>query len=207
MRKLIFTLCLALAATQLAHAQLDFGVKAGVNYNSNSIRNVSQDVLNGSKSKTGFHAGIFLEANIPIIGLYIRPEFVYTQLSSETVFNTNLAGAQARTTAYEFKKIDIPVLLGKRFLGFGRVFIGPSFQYILEGDFGLEDIKDVEADGFTMGLQLGAGVDIGNLGLDVRWERSFSDTESNFINADLANNNVNFDTRVNQIIVGLSYTF
>ncbi|WP_435263121.1 hypothetical protein [Tenacibaculum sp. nBUS_03] len=53
---------------------------------------------------------------------------------------------------------------------------------------------------------MGAGVELGKIGLDLRWERAFSDTESKLINSNGAPN-VNFDTRVNQIIIGLSYRF
>ncbi len=56
--------------------------------------------------------------------------------------------------------------------------VGPSFQYILDSDFDINDISNVDADGFTVGLQFGGGVEFGKLGIDVRWERAFSDIES-----------------------------
>jgi hypothetical protein len=40
------------------------------------------------------------------------------------------------------------------------------------------------------------------LGIDVRWERSFNDIESTFLDNSTT---IEFDTRVNQIIIGLSY--
>jgi len=43
---------------------------------------------------------------------------------------------------------------------------------------------------------------LGRLGIDVRWEQVFNDTESRFLDG---TTNVRFDTRINQIIVGLSY--
>ena len=59
-----------------------FGVKAGVNYNSNSIGEVSSDVFKGAESKTGYHAGVWVRFKIPAIGLYFRPELVYTNLEN-----------------------------------------------------------------------------------------------------------------------------
>ena len=197
MKKVILMMCLAFAFSQTSSAQVAFGIKGGVNYNSNSIKEVGTDVFEGAKSKTGYHAGIWLRAKIPVIGLYIRPELVYTNLENEVLYKTT-----GNTTDYKFQKIDIPVLLGKKIFGVGNVFIGPSFQYILSSDFGFDDIKNVEADGFTVGLQFGGGVELGKLGIDVRWERAFSGIESNVVgNAGLTT----FDTRVNQVIVGLSY--
>lgn len=186
---------------QLTQAQIQGGIKGGINYNSDSFSNVKDDVFEGAESKAGFHAGVWLRFKLPLTGIYIRPELVYTQLSNKVVYKPN----SGVTTTYDFQKIDIPVLIGKRFLRVVHVFAGPSFQYILDSDFNVDDLKRVNSDGFSVGLQLGAGVELGKLGLDVRWERAFSDTEAEFIDSN--SNNVNFDTRVNQIIIGLSYRF
>ena len=198
MKKVILIMCLAIGFSQISNAQIAFGVKGGLNYNSNSIKETSTDVFSGAKSKTGYHAGIWLRLKVPVLGLYLRPELVYTNLENEVFYKTT--GAK---TDYSFQKIDIPVLLGKKIFGIGNVYIGPSFQYILSSDFSINDITNVDADGFTVGLQFGGGVEIGKLGIDVRWERGFSGIESTF--ARTSGLDVNFDTRINQIIIGLSY--
>ncbi|CAM1348111.1 porin family protein [Tenacibaculum crassostreae] len=205
MKKAILIIFLFVGGIQLAQSQLQGGIKAGINYNSDSFTDVKNDVvLNGAKSKTGFHAGAWLRIKIPSSGLYIRPELVYTQLSNEVSYSPNGTIA-AKMTTYDFQKIDVPVLLGLNFLKVGHVFAGPSFQYILDSDFDIEELKQVSSDGFSVGLQFGAGVELGKLGIDVRWERALSDTETEFIDSNVGN--VNFDTRVNQIIFGLSYRF
>ena len=196
MKKVILILCLTFGFSQISNAQVAFGVKGGVNYNSNSIKEVSSDVFDGAKSKTGYHAGIWLRFKIPVIGLYIRPELVYTNLENEVFYKTT-----SKTTSYNFQKIDVPVLLGKKIFGVGNIYVGPSFQYILDSNFSISDIPDVKADGFTVGLQFGGGIELGKLGIDVRWERAFSGIESTVVgNTGISN----FDTRINQIIVGLS---
>lgn len=197
MKKAILVLVMALGFSQFSNAQLDFGIKGGLNYNSNSIKESAQDVFDGAKSRTGYHAGIWLRLNLPVVGLYVRPELVYTNLKSEVFYKT-----VAKSTNFDFQKIDIPVLLGKKIFGIGNVYIGPSFQYILDSDFSISDIPNVDGDGFTVGLQFGGGVEFGRLGIDVRWERAFSDIESSFV-GNLGS--VSYDTRINQIIFGLSY--
>ena len=132
-----------------------------------------------------------------MVGVYIRPELVYTSLKSEVLY-------KGTTTSYNFQKIDIPVLLGKKFFGVGNLFIGPSFQYILSSDFSINDLSDVDAKGFTVGLQFGGGIELGKLGIDVRWERGFNGIESKFLDVS-TDTNVTFDTRIDQIIFGLSY--
>ena len=198
MKKVFLMISLAFAFSQTSTAQLDFGVKAGLNYNSESIQETGQDLFEGAESKTGYHAGIWLRFKLPIIGFYLRPELVYTNLENELLYK------ESQTTSYNFQKVDIPVLIGKRFFGIGNVFAGPSFQYILNSDFSLNDISEVDTDGFSVGLQFGAGIELGNLGIDVRWERGLNAVESTFLNV-ATNTNVTFDTRVNQIIIGLSY--
>jgi opacity protein-like surface antigen len=200
MKKVFLMISLAFAFSQTSTAQLDFGVKAGLNYNSESIQETGQDLFEGAESKTGYHAGIWLRFKLPIIGFYLRPELVYTNLENELLYK------ESQTTSYNFQKVDIPVLIGKKFFGIGNVFAGPSFQYILNSDFSLNDIENVDTDGFTVGLQVGAGIELNNLGIDVRWERGLNTVESTFLNVS-TNTNVTFDTRVNQIIIGLSYKF
>jgi hypothetical protein len=197
MKRIILVMCLALGFSHISNAQMAFGVKGGINYNSNSIKETSQDVFGGANSKAGFHAGVWLRAKIPLLGLYIRPELVYTNLENEIFYIQT-----AEVAAHTFQKIDIPVLLGKKIFGIGNVFIGPSFQYILASDFSIDDISSVESNGFTVGLQFGGGVEFGKLGIDVRWERAFSGIESSFIGRNLGD--VNYDTRINQIMIGLS---
>ena len=205
MKKVFLMMSLAFAFSQTSTAQIDFGVKAGLNYNSESIQSVSEDVFTGAESKTGYHAGVWLRFKLPIIGFYLRPEIVYTNLENELLYKIRET-APSQTTSYNFQKIDIPVLIGKKFFGIGNVFAGPSFQYILNSDFSLNDISEVDTDGFSVGLQFGAGIELGNLGIDVRWERGLNAVESTFLNV-ATNTNVTFDTRVNQIIIGLSYKF
>ena len=195
-KRIILILCLAFGFSQIANAQIAFGIKGGLNYNSNSIKEVSSDVFDGAKSKTGYHAGVWLRFKVPVIGFYLRPELVYTNLANEVSYNNS-------ETTYNFQKIDIPVLLGKKVFGIGNLYAGPSFQYILNSDFAFSDIRDVQTDGFTVGVQFGGGIELGKLGIDIRWERAFSGVESTFIG--IAGDNINFDTRVNQVIIGLSY--
>ncbi|MGB1170306.1 MAG: porin family protein [Flavobacteriaceae bacterium] len=203
MKKIIFGCFLLFLVTQQSKAQLQFGVKAGINYNSDSFESVSDDVLNGAKTKTGIHTGVWLRAKLPVIGFYIRPELMYTELNNSVNYDSDFA--VPRNTNFKFRKIDVPVLIGKKFLGIGNVFAGPSFQYILSSDFELNDLKEVSTENFSLGIQLGGGVELGRLGLDIRWERGLSKTETVFVDNTINDTNFNFDKRVSQIIFGISY--
>ena len=203
MKKILLIICLAFGFSQTSTAQIAYGIKGGVNYNNNgdaTFSSTGNDVLDGAESKSGFHAGVWFRGNIPIVGLYIRPEIVYTQVKSEYVYENT-------STEYDFKKIDVPVLLGKNFLGFGHAFVGPSFQYIVDDNFQFSDLNSDDFDKFSVGLQAGFGVEFGSLGVDVRWERGLSKTEIVFVDDTIFDSNFNFDRRVSQIIFGISYRF
>jgi hypothetical protein len=199
MRKVILILCVTFAFSQTLTAQKAFGIKGGVNYNNNgdaTFSSTGDDVIQGAESKSGFHAGLWFRGKVPIIGLYIRPELVYTQVKSEYM------ESESNSSNYEFSKIDVPILLGKNFLGFATAFIGPSFQYILNDDFEFSEVTTDDFDKFSVGLQMGLGIEFGSLGIDVRWERGLSETEANFSQE---NTDFTIDNRTNQIIFGLSY--
>ena len=69
------------------------------------------------------------------------------------------------------------------------------------------DATDVEND-FTIGAQFGIGINLGNLGIDVRYERGLTDNELSFIdNTVNINRPLTIDSRPEQIILALSVKF
>ncbi|MFY9244110.1 MAG: outer membrane beta-barrel protein [Polaribacter sp.] len=195
MKKIMIFMFLTLGLSQITYSQIEFGLKGGLNYNNNgegSFKDATNNIVaDGASAKTGFHAGVWFRGDIPLIGLYLRPEIVYTQVKTEFE-------QQANTESYSFKKLDVPVLLGKKFLGFANAFIGPSFQYILDDNITFGGLSTDDFDKFSVGLQMGFGVEFGKLGIDVRWERGLSESEARFANTSRV------DNRTNQIIFGLS---
>ncbi|MCL6218071.1 outer membrane beta-barrel protein [Zunongwangia pacifica] len=195
--KKILIIMLCLASTGLWAQSTEFGIKGGLNYGSTGdIDNFSDakedfpDITNGEE-KAGYHFGIF--AKFGISSVFIQPELVYTKLSTDYgAFDYNL------------NKIDLPVLLGIDILGPLNVKAGPSFQYITNNEIenGTFKISDVEND-ITVGYQLGAGVNLGNLGLDVRYEGAFTD---NTAFSETASENFGIDSRPSQWIFSLSLT-
>lgn len=207
MKKVFVTLLTLTLCTTLSYAQkIDWGAKAGLNYNFGgdlsetpaSIGESFEDVITGADAKAGYHLGLWTK--IDLLGLYVRPEIVYTQLNNTYGPNTE---NNRNDADFKTKKLDIPILIGAKVVGPLHIFAGPSFQYILDSDFDVNDIDNLETNDFSVGLQIGAGLELGKLGLDVRWEKGFSnDADGRFLNT-----NFNVDNRPNQIIFGLSYRF
>ncbi|WP_306014552.1 MULTISPECIES: outer membrane beta-barrel protein [unclassified Allomuricauda] len=192
MKKTFLVVAFALMGSAvMAQSGSGFGIKAGLSYNKNgdligSVGDGGQDIIEGAEGKTGYHFGFWGKLDFPKI--YLRPELVYSKTKSSYDVDGN-------SQDYDVSKLDLPVLLGYKLIGPLHIFAGPAFQYTLNNDLGDLQVEDVEND-FTVGLNVGVGVNIGRLGLDVRYERGFSENEAEII--DIPNGRV--DTRPSQII-------
>ena len=192
MKKTLFlTVMLLTGLTAMAQSGSGFGIKGGLNYAGNgNYFDSTRDAFENPDKNLGYHFGIFGKLGDKI---YVRPELVYTSITSGYDDGD-----------FKMKKLDAPVLLGLKVIGPLHVFAGPAFQYILDTDFDGVTLGDVEND-FSVGLNIGAGVNLGKLGIDLRYERGFSENEVNFINTNGGISiNDRIDTRPDQLILSLS---
>jgi opacity protein-like surface antigen len=191
MKKLLQTTLIVFALTmgyQSANAQSSggIGIKGGLNYNSNGrYFQDAQAAWGDPFSNLGFHMGLFGKVNAGPV--FFRPEVIYTQINSE-VNNANL-----RT-----QRLDVPVLVGLNLLGpLVSVFAGPSLHYYLE-----DELRDFDFNRYNAGYQLGVGVNLGNLGLDLRYEKVLNSQTVSVDNVFSGD-----DLRFQQLILGLSFKF
>lgn len=202
MKKVFLSFLLFLSFIITAQAQMDFGLKAGVNYDFSgdikdlgaSIESTADDIKHGADIKMGYHMGIW--AKFEFLNVFLKPELVYTQIEKEY---TSLSSETIKT-----KKIDVPIVLGTKIVGPLYLFAGPSFQYILENDFSVTT-SEVAIKDFTVGLNLGAGVELGKLGLELRWEKGLTQDDKAKIISNLNTNDFVIDNRPNQLIFSLTY--
>ena len=190
MKKSMLTVVLILICSFLFSQSASWGIKAGLNYNSNGdFWDSTNSIKENPDKNVGFHFGVFGKIGGQI---YIRPELIYTATKSKY-----------DSGDFSMKKIDAPVLIGLKLIGPLSIFTGPSFQYILDSEFENTSIDDIDHD-ITVGFNFGVGIQIKKIGVDLRYERGFSDNEAKF----LYNNNIDtsrLDTRPEQLIISLSY--
>ena len=168
-----------------------FGIKGGLNYSANGdyFESISENAKNPDRN-VGFHLGVFGKIGNK---LYLRPELMYTSTKSDY-----------DSDEFTVKKIDAPILVGIKVIGPVSVFAGPSFQYILDTEFEGINIDNIEND-FSVGLNFGIGVSLNKIGIDLRYERGFSQNEGNFIGNNLGEGVISrIDTRPDQLILSLS---
>ena len=177
------------------HAQngSGFGIRAGLNYGSTGdyFQSIADNVLS-PEDNVGYHIGIFGKIGNRI---YLKPELVYTKLKTDYDSDT-----------FDMSKLDMPVLVGLKVLGPVSVFAGPAFQYILDSDFEGLTVDDIEND-FSVGLNLGIGVNFNSIGIDLRYERGLSDNEVTILDNNNINVNNRLDLRPEQLILSLSVKF
>lgn len=183
--------CVLFTTFSYAQNKYGFGFKGGINYNANGdyFESIGSNAENPDRN-IGYHFGIFGKFGGKI---FAKPELVYTNTSSDY-----------SDGSFKMQKLDAPLLVGIRFLKMFNAFAGPSFQYILDTEFEGIDIKDVEND-FTVGLNFGLGVSFNRVGIDLRYERGFSENEATFIDNHSGLGVSRIDTRPDQLILSLSF--
>ena len=168
MKKLILTLAIVTAAFSFASAQLipsfQLGIKGGVNL---SKLNYSGSTFNSS-NRAGYLGGLW--ARVGALGFNFQPELYLTSK------NVEISGGNTDLKT-KFTSVDVPLLFGGKIGAFGlgaRFYTGPLVS------FKINDHKDLntalgEATSFEYKNQnyawvLGAGLDIRNISIDLRYE-------------------------------------
>ncbi len=176
MKKLILTAIVGLAANFATAQNIDFGIKGGAVFNTDKGK-VWQDAGNifkrDGKASAGFQAGAL--ARVSLAGIYIQPELLYTQFKNEY----DVDGQNLDVTK---KRLDIPVNVGKRFLGIGHVQAGPVFSYYFDDKLSVKDFTTAKQDEFNVGMQIGAGVEVSKLLFDLRYEFGLGKVGSDILN-------------------------
>ncbi|WP_313384912.1 outer membrane beta-barrel protein [Chishuiella sp.] len=176
MKKLFLTVLLGLIANFGLAQNITFGLKGGAVFNTDKgqvWRDATSNIYKkDGKAAAGFQAGALLR--VSLTGLYIQPELLYSQFKNEYEY-------QNVKTDVTKKRLDIPVNVGKRFLGIGHIQAGPVFSYYFDDKISLKDVSKAKQDDFNVGFQVGTGVEISRLLLDLRYEFGFGKTTSKFI--------------------------
>jgi hypothetical protein len=170
-------------------AQSSWGLRGGLNYNSNGeFLSEANEVYKNPKSNAGYHVGLFKK--IDLLGFFLRPELVYTSTSSS--YNGD---------DLNMSKIDLPLNLGSGFIGPTYIFAGPSLQYVLSSEFAgvstASSLKDI-----TVGANIGLGVSLNKINIDLRYERGLTEKEMRFLTQKVYKE-ARIDTRQDQLILSL----
>lgn len=180
---LMIAVCIGMAIP--AQAQINFGVKGGLNLSKASLSDVPGNFK--KDNFTGFFIGPMAELNIPIVGLGVDASLLFAQRG----IKVSEAGDEI---TIKQNGIDIPVNL-KYTIGLGSLAgiylaAGPDFYFDFEKKTGI-DKKKAE-----VGINVGAGVKLLNhLQVGANYNIPLGDT------ADIKGTNGSYKTKTWQVSV------
>lgn len=157
-----FVLALGIGSAKAQSSDLEFGIKAGVNF---STLKTGLNAVSDKSGKIGFNAGIFARTGQT---LFFQPELNYVTFSDKYRFNSDSYDAK-------FKQINVPLMVGYKLINTAdlnlRVSAGPDLSYNLKKPIAPGGFKYKD---FTTGAVVNAGVDIGSLTFDARYSYGLS---------------------------------
>jgi len=179
MKKISLVSCMILSISISAMAQLPsftFGIKGGVNYS----KLKTKDDLTDENSIAGYQVGVF--TRVGGLGLYLQPELYLGSKGSNFIKINTGSSSVAASGKVRFTTLDVPVLIGTK-IGPGklnlRFMTGPVISFVLNEkttfDSAYQNVTDF--DNYkkqNWAYQAGAGVDVGNLTVDLRYEAGLS---------------------------------
>lgn len=230
MKKIIFSFALAAAAvaflpsSSIAQSGFSVGIKGGVNLsrltfgefvttrlNANGSPAVSvsgQEIRDNLResfdSRTGTVLGIYTRFGR---NLYLQPELLYSRKSGNFEI---IRDGRPTSINVSVSSFDVPILVGLKG-GPLRVVAGPIVSFRVDDNRRLQDaLKDYTTGTLNnawakayYGYQLGAGLDLGRLGIDVRREGSISDIAA--VNLGTSGNTTQFNQKLKSWQVTLAY--
>jgi len=214
-RKMIFIIALVLVSGSLL-AQVRLGLKGGINasrlksdtefFTPNPTSETNYRIKIPNYLMVGYHVG--LVGQIQIGTFFVQPEALYTVTRNDIdIYDLNSPDPDhADAVLQKLNRLDVPVMVGLKLKSF-KIGAGPVMTFLIKDDSDLKAITqyDLKLNRATVGYQAGIGFDIGSFILDLKYEGSLSKL-SDGINVG-SGERLEFDSRINQIIVSIGLFF
>ena len=167
MKKIILSVVVVACFLSQTNAQIKFGIKGGVTFDNFNYKDAKEELKIGNS--TGWQAGALLKVKVPVIGIGIQPELLYTVRKAQV---TDGGGKDATNT---INYLEVPVnlqwgpdlVLLQPYLMFGPYF---SYAFNIKG----EELKD-KLNKSDWGVSLGAGLDVWKLQVAARYSWGLQD--------------------------------
>jgi hypothetical protein len=193
MKKIIFSVLIAISSLTVYAQEFSVGPKIGVSQSNISLSN--ENFVSGDNS-FGYHVGLFVRMGGNSI--FVQPEFLYTNTGG-TIIQKQANSTDIFIDA-NFDRVDIPFMFGFKVAQFFRIQAGPIASILI--DHTIEDSNqnpiNVDYNSATFGYQAGLGLDIGNFILDFKYENSLGKISN-------STNDFATDQRQNQLIFSAGF--
>jgi len=179
MKKIILAVVLMAFSMSQMNAQIRFGIKGGLNFDKFKFDENAKKNLK-PENASGWQAGALLLIKVPVVGIGIQPELLYTVCKTTITNETN-----------SIHYFEIPIMLQ---WGLDLKVIRPYLQGGYYFGYALNSkgnvFKEKKCDKNDHGIALGAGIDIWKLQLGARYQWGLTDV-SNVTDFKLKNNRFN----------------
>ena len=222
MKKLFLSSLLLLLGFGVSAQSFSWGAKVNVgspNLKIKDIQNLQNNqngeniakLLDDTDAVLTYQLGVF--TRFMFAGIYVQPEAMFSSSKTEMTFENIIDGnGNTNNVVGEMKlnKLDVPVMIGKRFMKILRINAGPVFSYILSQNIDQSGAKEAwneinaEYKNATVGLQYGIGVDIAMINIDLRLEKGFQAISENLTIGDTS---FAANQRLEQIMLSVGMKF
>ncbi|MBB6003060.1 porin family protein [Arcicella rosea] len=183
-KKIILLVALLIfVKTGSVFAQISFGIKGGVNFSQLKTDFESQSVGANLKqsldTKTGYVGGVYFRIGKTF---FVQPELIFSAKGGSLNLLKSGSSTDYETVKIDYTSLDVPLLIGYK-LGPLRINAGPVASFKVSNSIS-DDLKNYSSnigDSFknaSYGYQAGAGIDLGSLSVDLRYEGSLSEISS-----------------------------
>jgi hypothetical protein len=180
-----------------------FGIKGGIGFQNLNLQDFNGgntwESLDPSNGNLGWHIGF--QSRINLLLLKIKPELYFTRLHSQGTLKAK-SGSNQDDIDYNFfiDRLDLPVLLAFE-LGPVGINVGPVVSTYMSNT--AEQVT-INTEGLGFGYQLGAGIKLGSITLDARYEGAFHNAVQSFT---IGGTNFQADQRPSQLMFSVGYFF
>ena len=216
MKKLFLSSLLLALSFGVSAQSFSWGAKVNVGSPNLKIKDIQTDdniakLLDDTDAVLTYQLGVF--TRFMFAGIYVQPEAMFssskTEMKFENIFDENNTSNNV-VGEMKLNKLDVPVMIGKRFMKILRINAGPVFSYILSQNIGQSGTKEAwneinaEYKNATVGLQYGIGIDIAMINIDLRVEKGFQAISENLT---IGETSFAADQRLEQIMLSVGMKF
>ncbi len=216
MNKTLLLLCILSLSFSAFAQKISWGPKISISsptlklsdLSSIGMENQAVSLLDQSNPSIGFQLGIFARASF--LGFYVQPEVLLSNSSSEISYSdlSDVENPLDLVGDVKLNKLDVPLLFGKRFFKILRVNAGPVFTLLLSQNVNQPNntAKEIETNykDSTVGAQLGIGLDLAIVTIDLRYEIALQNISEGLT---IGDTQFAADQRLNQILLSVGMKF
>lgn len=219
MKKLFLLNLVLVISIEVSAQSFSWGAKVNVGSPNLKIKDIEKlqnnqnaaNLLDNTDGVLTYQLGFF--ARLKLAGVYVQPEAMFSHSKTEMTFENIIDDSQKSnnvTGEVSFMKLDVPVMIGKRFFKIVRINAGPVFSYILNDDITQSGTKEewneinTNYKNAAVGLQYGIGLDLAMLTVDLRVEKGFHSISENL---SIGETTFSADQRLEQIMLSIGMKF